>query len=189
MPAGEDNRVALRVALKEQYHAGLGMLRQCIEQCPDDLWVSGTYPRQVWRMAFHAAFFTHLYLGQNEAAFPSPPAELAVALREDGRQLWTNPAQLEPYEMPEEVAPYSQQEILEYIRFVDTLVDPTIDTLDLDAAETGFSWYKDMSKLSHELMNLRHLQGHVGQLSELLMARGIEIDWIAKATDLNDSSY
>lgn len=38
-----------------------------------------------------------------------------------------------------------------------------------------------MSKLSHELMNLRHTQGHVGQLSELLMARGIDTDWISKS--------
>jgi hypothetical protein len=29
-------------------------------------------------------------------------------------------------------------------------------------------------------MNLRHLQGHVGQLSELLMAKGIDTDWICK---------
>ena len=41
-------------------------------------------------------------------------------------------------------------------------------------------WYPGMAKLSHELMNLRHLQGHVGQLSELLLARGIETDWIGK---------
>ncbi len=38
-----------------------------------------------------------------------------------------------------------------------------------------------MSKLSHQLMNLRHRQGHIGQLSELLMARGIDTDWVAKS--------
>jgi hypothetical protein len=38
-----------------------------------------------------------------------------------------------------------------------------------------------MGKLSHQILNLRHLQGHVGQLSELLMARGIDIDWVSKA--------
>ena len=45
----------LRTALKEQYHAGLTMLRQCVEQCPDDLWTSGAHPRPFWRIAFHAA--------------------------------------------------------------------------------------------------------------------------------------
>ena len=69
---------------------------------------------------------------------------------------------------------------MEYLRFVDELVDPTTDQLDLDSDESGFSWYEDISKLSHELMNLRHVQGHVGQLSELLMARGIDTYWVAK---------
>ena len=61
------------------------------------------------------------------------------------------------------------------------MVDPTVDQLNLDSDETGFSWYKNMSKLSHQLMSLRHLQGHVGQLSELLMARGIDTDWVARS--------
>ena len=56
-----------------------------------------------------------------------------------------------------------------------------VKNLNLASDETGFSWYKNMSKLSHQLMNLRHIQGHVGQLSELLMARGIDTDWIAKS--------
>ena len=63
---------------------------------------------------------------------------------------------------------------------MDSILDPTVDALDLEAQETGIPWYKDMSKLSHELLTLRHLQGHVGQLSELLMARGIDTDWIGK---------
>jgi hypothetical protein len=174
----------LRAALKEQYHAGLAMLRQCVEQCPGDLWTSGTHPRRVWRIAFHAAFFTQLYLGQNEAAYQPWPDR-----REDSHGRWGDPANLEPYELPAEFEAYQRKEMLEYIAFIDALINPTLDALDLDAAETGFSWYKNMSKLSHELMNLRHLQGHVGQLSELLMARGIDTDWIARAGDLYDSSY
>jgi hypothetical protein len=66
----------LRQALKEQYHAGLAMLAECVEKCPEGMWLEGEHPRTFWRIAFHAAFFTHLYLGQNEEAFapwPAPP--------------------------------------------------------------------------------------------------------------------
>lgn len=171
----------LRTALKEQLRAGLAMLRECVEKCPDDLWLEGKHPRTFWRIAFHAAFFTHLGLGQNLQTFATPPENLAVASREDGRRLWTDPAYLEPYEMPEDVAPYSRQDILDYIDFVDSLAGPTIDGVDLDTDDSGFPWFEDISKLSHELMNLRHLQGHVGQLSELLMARDIDIEWVYKA--------
>jgi len=166
----------LKRDLKDQFHAGLAMLADCVNLCPDDLWTAGQYPRAYWRIALHAAFFTQLYLGQTEADFKPWPGR-----REDSREMWDRPAYLEPYELPESVESYGRADVTEYIAFVDALVDPIIDTLDLDSTETGFSWYENMSKLSHELMTLRHLQGHVGQLSELLMARGIDIDWVAKS--------
>jgi hypothetical protein len=166
----------LRQALKEQYHAGLAMLAQCVENCPEGMWLEGVPPRPFWRIAFHAAFFTHLYLGQNEAAFqPWPGRRESIHHR-----LWHSPGEVEP----EGAEIYRRNEILGYIRFVDELVDPTVDQLNLDSDETGFSWYPNMSKLSHQLMNLRHTQGHVGQLSELLMARGIDIDWVGKSGGL-----
>lgn len=166
----------LRQALKEQYHAGLAMLAECVEQCPDDLWTSGVHPRSFWRIAFHAAYITHLYLGQNEDAYQPWPTRPAGS-----PELWQKPWSVEPYELPEDFAPYTKEQIRAYITYIDSRIDPTIDTLDLDAEETGISWYQNISKLSHQLMNLRHIQGHVGQLSEILMARGIDIDWISKA--------
>ena len=171
----------VRSALKEQLHAGLAMLRECIEKCPDDLWLEGKHPRTFWRIAFHAAFFTHFGLGQTYQTFASPPESLAVVSREEGHRLWTDPLYLEPYEMPEDVEPYSRQDILDYISFVDSLIDSTINNVDLDTDDSGIPGYEGISKLSHELMNLRHLQGHVGQLSELLMARDIDIEWVYKA--------
>ena len=170
----------LRQALKEQYHAGLAMLAECVEKCPEGMWLEGEHPRTFWRIAFHAAFFTHLYMGQNEAAFqPWPGRRKGIHHR-----LWEEPAYVEPYELPEGAESYRKDEILAYIRFVDGLVDPIVDQLDLDSDETGFYWHPNMSKLSHELMNLRHIQGHVGQLSELLMAKGVDTDWIHKSGGL-----
>src|SRR5437867_2633993 len=126
----------LRQALKEQYHAGLAMLAECVEKCPEGMWLEGEHRRTFWRIAFHAAFFTHLYLVQNEAAFQPWPGQ-----REN--------------RLPEGNDFYQRTEILDYIRFVDELIDPTVDQLDLASDETGFSWYPNMSKLSHEFMNLR----------------------------------
>jgi hypothetical protein len=170
----------VKTALKEQFGAGLAMLAECVEKCPDDVWTSGTHPRAYWRIVFHAAFFTHLGMAQDEAAFGAPPAHLEVACREEGHRLWTDPGYLEPYEMPEDVLPYSKQGMLDYIHFVDSVIDATIDALDLETEDSGFCWYEDMSKMSNVLMTLRHIQGHVGQLSELLMARDIEIEWVGK---------
>lgn len=172
----------LKEALKEQYHAGLAMLAECVEKCPDELWLTGEHPRTFFRIAFHAAFFTQLYLGQDEAAFQPWPG------RREGLHpgLWEDPAYMEPYELPEEAETYSRAELLDYLRYVDALVDPLVDGLDLDTGYSGFRWYPSIGKLSHELMNLRHLQGHVGQLSELLMARGIDTDWVSRGSGQED---
>lgn len=166
----------IREALKEQYHAAMAMLTESVEKCPDDLWISGEYPRSYWRIALHTAFFTQLYLPQNEHCYEPWPGRPM----DDFEPMWLDPQYVEPYELPDGIAPFSRADTLAYIRFVDEIIDPVVDSLDLDSDDTGFSWYPDMSKLSHELMNLRHIQGHVGQLSELLMARGIDTDWVPK---------
>lgn len=154
----------IRSALKGQYHAGLAMLRETVDLCPEDMWFSGRHPRQYWRIAYHATFYTHLYLAQNEKSFKK---------WEKGRDECRSLA-----EGPPGVESYSKAEILEYVDLLDSHVDSAVDALDLESPETGFYWYPNMTKLDHQLLNLRHLQGHVGQLSELLMANGMETNWI-----------
>ncbi len=175
----------IKPALKEQFHAALAMLADCVEKCPDDLWTSPSRKdtdgerfciRSFWRIAFHGIFFTHLYLAQDEAAFQPWPGRRPGYF--DG--MWQKPWDIEPFEIPEDAEPTSKSEILEYIAFVDSILDATIDSLDLNSVESGIPWYKNFGKLSHELLTLRHLQGHVGQLSELLMQRDIDTDWISR---------
>ena len=162
------------------------MLVQCVERCPDDLWMAPAKKEQdeerfiirsYWRIVLHTIFFTHLYLGQDEAAFPPWPDRR----KGEHEDMWGPPWSVEAFEMAEDTVPYSKQEALSYIAYVDGIIDSTVDRLDLDTANSGFPWYKTTEKMSHELMNLRHIQGHVGQLSELLMARGIDIDWVSRA--------
>ncbi|HLK15336.1 MAG TPA: hypothetical protein VKT78_11060 [Fimbriimonadaceae bacterium] len=156
----------IRDALKGQYHAGLRMLRECVELCPEEMWLAGA-PREYWRIAYHAVFFTHLYMGQNEAAFKPWHKHQAAAY-----DLWGED------ELTFE--PYTKADVIGYIDDVREMVNPTVDALDLDTDDPGFHWYKNINKLEHELLNLRHIQGHVGQLSERLMAQGIDSSWISR---------
>lgn len=157
----------IRDALKGQYHAAYRMLRNCVEVCPDDVWLSGKCPREFWKIAYHAAFYGHLYLGQSEAAFQRWSKH-----RDGADELYEEDAK--------PVEAYSRDEMMEYIDYIRTLIDPTIDSLDLDTSDSGFHWYKNIAKLEHEILSIRHVQGHVGQLSELLMARGIDSSWISR---------
>lgn len=153
----------LQSALKSQYLSALAMLRQTVERCPEQVWISGEHPRNYWRIAYHAIFYTHLYLQPHLDDFQPWSKH-----REDCDELWENPPVVEPY---------SVYEILEYIDMIADSVPAFVDRLNLNATETGFYWYPNMAKLDHQLMNLRHIQGHVGQLSEILMAHGIDTDW------------
>lgn len=162
------------------------MLSDAVRKCPEDLWTAPnpivddgdrTIYRAYWRIAFHTAYFTHLYMGQNEDAF-QPWPDRKSGYFED---MWQKPWDIEPYEFPEDATPATKEEILDYIDYVDSLVDPIIESLDLDSPESGFHWYSNVPKLTHELMNIRHLQGHIGQLSEHLLARGLDVTWITSS--------
>jgi len=78
--------------------------------------------------------------------------------------------------------PYSKAQVLEYWSFVDHAVDGAVDLLDLESPESGFSWYT-MSKLEHQLVNIRHVQHHSAQLADRLRsAADIGITWVGSGS-------
>ena len=66
---------------------------------------------------------------------------------------------------------------MEYIRLIQGQVDGLIDALDLDEDECGIPWYKGLSRAELLILNLRHISEHVGQLHELRIAEGLDMDW------------
>lgn len=158
----------LKRAITGQYRASLAMLRETIELCPVATWEGGTHPRNFWRIAYHALHFTHLYL------MPSPEEFVRWELHRDCTDLWNDAN-------PPVVEPYTQAEILEYLDYIDSSVSGWVDRLDLESMQSGFSWYPNLPKLDHQILTIRHLAGHAGQLSELIMQAGIEeIKWITR---------
>jgi hypothetical protein len=165
--------VDIRSALKSQYHASLKTLRLAIEKCPDSMWNDANDGlAQFWRVSYHAIFYTHLYLQQEEKTF-RPWAKAQPEANFIGNLSWEN------NRPPKDCKPYSPDEILEYWELVDQMVDPAIDSLDLDSANSGFFWYS-MPKLEHQFVNIRHIQHHAAALAtRLRRSNGVEIDWIA----------
>jgi hypothetical protein len=162
----------LKRALTGQFRAGLAMLRECVERCPDDLWgaILDKPPRTFWRIAYHATFYTHFYLSQTRSEFMAwdKHVDHAVMTFAD-----------EGEELPPECTVYSRSDLLEYIDFLSEQMETRVEMLDLDSPESGFPWYPNFPKLDHVLLTLRHLGVHVGQLQELLFARDIEPDWVS----------
>ncbi|AIE86839.1 hypothetical protein [Fimbriimonas ginsengisoli] len=159
----------VRAALAGQYYAGFKMLRQCIEVCPDDLWNEAPWPRSFWRIAYHALFYAHFYMqpSHNNVNLWDKQDLEAVALWEDDDE-----------NRPRKTEPYTKEELLAYVDHIIGVTEETLAKVDLGSQDSGFPWYP-IPKIDHEMLSVRHLQGHVGQLSELLMMRGIDIDWVS----------
>jgi len=160
----------VRAALEGQYRAALSMLRQVIERCPEELWIDESYENRTWHVAYHALFYGHLYLMPDEASFT--PWE---GHREEhqflGRVPWP------PHDAPRLGVPYTREELLAYCDHLDGLIGPTLECVDLGAKTCGFDWY-DLPKLDHELLSVRHVQHHAGQLADRLRVRAdIGVDW------------
>jgi hypothetical protein len=164
----------IRAVLKSQYHASLAMLREAIDRCPDHLWTNDEYLNSFWQVAYHTLYFTHLYLQPNEAAFRPWEGHQAEVQNPDGIAGPADSKSLLPL-IPE---PYSRADTLAYWQICEELVDDAVDTLDLTSPDSGFHWYR-MSKLEHQLANIRHIQHHAAQLADRLRSsEGIGIRWV-----------
>src|ERR1035441_2686896 len=84
-----------------QYRASLAMLGQVVHLCPECLWIDADYPNRFWHIAYHALFYTHLYLQPSEADF-RPWAKH----RQDSQYLGPRP--WAPQETPQIQSPYTK---------------------------------------------------------------------------------
>lgn len=164
-------------ALKNQYHAALATLRQAIEQCPDELWTAACQAGPpFWQVAYHALFFTHLYLQPDEQAFRPWQHH-----RDEYQFLEEIP--WPPHRPPNIGEPYTKGQVLEYWAACDAMIDAGVEGLDLSADTCGFWWYK-MPKLEHQIMNIRHIQDHAAQLGARTRAgTGLAPRWIGTSNN------
>lgn len=162
----------IRHALKSQYHAGLKALRLAVESCPETMWDD---PKDglvaFWRVAYHTLFFTDFYLRKDMGAF-TPWARHRVDANCLGPVHWDGNRQ------PAKCDAYTKSDILEYWARCDRMVDGALDGMDLERTECGFPWYT-MSKLEHQLVNIRHIQHHAAVLSSRLRREaGVGLEWV-----------
>jgi hypothetical protein len=145
--------------IQSQYLATLAMLKQAIEKCPDAMWNDPADKNRFWHVAYHALFYTHLYLQPTEQDF----------------RPW--PKQRKAHDLSQTANPYSKAEILEYLALCQQQVAELVPQLNLDA-ESGFDWLP-FNKAELQIYNIRHLQQHAGELMERLGARaGLDVDWV-----------
>lgn len=156
--------------ITSQYLAALEMLKQAVVKCPEALWDSPDDRNKFWHIAYHALFYTHLYLADSEAHFTPWP-------KHRKEYQFMGPTPWPPHAPPQIGEPYDKETVLEYLAFCQRYVIEHVPQLDLEAA-SGFGWLP-FGKLELQFYNIRHLQQHTGELMERLGARaGINVDWV-----------
>lgn len=162
--------ITTKEVIKSQYLAALEMLAQAVTQCPEELWADPEDLNQFWNIAYHALFYTHLYLQATEEDF-QPWEKHVVGLH------FFDPQAVSSANEGEEGLPYSKEDLLVYLDFCRQVVRDRVAETDLEAA-SGFDWIP-FDKLQLQFYNIRHIQHHTGELYERLGNRaGIEVRWV-----------
>ena len=151
--------------IQSQYLAALEMLSGAVNQCPEGLWEDPTYKNRFWHVAYHALFYTHLYLQPSEGDF------VPWAKNRPGYN-----------QMEEAGEPYTKAEILEYFEVCRKQVLEQVPALQLNGP-SGFYWLP-FSKLELQFYTIRHIQQHCGELCERLgVVENIDVDWVGTMPD------
>ena len=157
-------------SVARQYRASLAMLGQAIDMCPESLWTDTEYPNRFWHIAYHALFYTHLYLQPSEADF-RPWAKH----KQNYQYLGPRPGA--PQEARKIEAPYTKADVLEYHEICCAEVETRVPALDLEAA-SGFPWLP-FNKMEVQFYNIRHVQHHAGQLADRLRDKlNVGVAWV-----------
>jgi len=162
-------------AIKSQYRASLKMLGEAVTTCADALWDDEEYHIRFWHIAYHALFYTHLYLQDSDTAFVPWSKH-----RKGYESLGPLPGPL--HRTPDVGEPYTKEEVLEYLAVCQGQVEERVSSIDLEAA-SGFHWLP-FGKLELQLYNIRHLQHHTGQLVDRLrIKQDAGVSWVGQVED------
>ena len=161
--------------IKSQYRASLAMLKEAVAKCTDALWDDPSYSNRFWHIAYHVLFYTHLYLQVDGATF-TPWSKHRNEYEQLGPTPWP------PHKEPDIGAPYSKEEVLEFLDVCEDEVDAQVSALDL-AAASGFDWLP-FDKLELQFYNIRHLQHHTGQLIDRLrLSAAVRVGWVSRGPE------
>jgi hypothetical protein len=150
-----------------QYRASLKMLIDVIDKCPETLWNNAAFENPYWRIVYHTLFYTALYLSEATDTFV-PWEKHILNYNYLGKVTQHNsPIVIERI--------YNKDETISYAESI--YKDCENSVINMKGKESGFEWLP-MNRLEIHIYNIRHLQHHIGQLTERLHQSGIRgINW------------
>ena len=156
--------------LAHQYEAALCTLNACIDGCPETAWNAPVANLAFCQVAFHALFFTDLYLG------PSIGSLREQQFHRDNAHIFRDYEELEDRKQQLIYEKHVIKTFLGHCRqkTLQVVAGETVDSL---AARSDFDSLK-FSRAELHVYNIRHIQHHAAQLSlRLRLDFGHDMRW------------
>ncbi len=166
----------LKELLTRQFEASLCMLHLCVARCPDASWNQPVANLKFCQAAFHAVFFTDLYLQPSDdvGAFKQQPFHVEHSgVFGDYEELEDRP----------QVLLYEKPFVANYLQRVRAKAQETIarESANVLKGPSGFAWRK-CTRAELHCYNIRHVQHHAAQLSlRLRLDANVHIPWVSHA--------
>lgn len=143
--------------ITDQLDAAFAMLDECVENCPDELWHEPVAEWKFCQVAFHALFFSDVYLGKNLDSLYEQPFH---------RQHADEFGDYEDLKPERPRATYEKVFVRTYSRHCRGKAKAVLaaETEESLARRPGFDWL-DFSRAEVHVYNIRHLHHHAAQLS------------------------
>ena len=150
--------------LSAQFEASLGMLDDCIQNCPPIHWQNKIANMEFGYVPYHTLCFVDLYLSPSLDSF---------VLREFHNE------QDENRFKPKADHPITQTLVSDYLQIClqkmrETIAQETETSLNLPAE---FDWLAEMTRGELHIYSIRHIQHHTGALSAYLRRLKINLKW------------
>lgn len=164
----------LRAILKSQYKAAIAMLADAIEKYPEEHWLSDGHTNAPWQLAYHTLFFAEYYSRPTWENFTPWLTHGVETQNNDGIPGPPDPNSTLPL-IPE---PFTKAQVLAYAKHCDETIGEAINAMVIASSDSGFYWYK-VSKLEHQIINIRHTQHGAAQLADRLRKiAGLGVKWV-----------
>lgn len=162
-----------------QFEAALTTLKNCVAQCPDELWQKPVVNNPFSQSVFHCLFFTDLYL------CPTMKWQEEQKFHVDHADVFKGYEQLNMEQRP--VCTYERAFIDEYLEFClkkSGLIVQMAESEKMFTTPASFPWLNDMPLGELHLYNIRHIQHHAAQLVAFLRRESaIEVDWVKSGSN------
>lgn len=150
------------VVMRRLFEPTVTMLKQLIEVCPDDFWRDST--NKYWRHVFHATTSMKFWFRQEkdeEFSIPDFGKDIKEALDEECTD----------YPTKEEMTMYVDSISNQAFKFIDDLND--------EGLLKPCVLYEEITKADVILMQIRHVQHHVGYCNSILNSNHLKaLEWV-----------